>query len=328
MSSALSGLRLDLLNLLTLLSALALAMTGSALLPQRGAGRARAATRAASLRPAELEHLPDGRKALRDARGILVPLLDYRRIASGTLVADRVLVDLCEPDRVLAYSRAAEQTPSAHRYVGKPTLDTRDGVERVLALKPDLLIVSELVDASYLARLEERGIRVFALGPMQGISTLLPEIRALGLMIGAEARADQYARTLQQRLENVAREVPTGARARTLYLSIYGDKLFASAAATSYHDVIGYAGLSDAAAVAGLTGWPELTGERVLALDPEVLVTRTGMSPLLCRHPGLELLRPCRGQGRIIELDGALLDDPGPAMLEAAEALHAASFRR
>jgi iron complex transport system substrate-binding protein len=178
------------------------------------------------------------------------------------------------------------------------------------------------------ARLHDHGVLVFDLGPMRGVSTLLPNIRAIGLLLGAPERAARYADQLQERLRNVAWEQAGLVQPRALYLSIYGDKLFGAAAETSYHDVLAYAGLRDAAAMAGLRGWPELSAERVLGLDPDVLITRVGMAPLICRHPGLDQLRTCRGEGRVVELDGALLDDPGPALLEAAEALHRMYWRR
>jgi hypothetical protein len=36
--------------------------------------------------------------------------------------------------------------------------------------------------------------------------------------------------------------------------------------------------------------------------------------------------KPCRGQGRIIELSAELLDEPGLAMLEAAEELFGLAY--
>jgi iron complex transport system substrate-binding protein len=317
--------KLDLLNALGLLLALGVATLGAGLRYHDAEPRALGAPGAlANL----VESLPDGTRALRDARSVLVPLRAYRRIASGTLIADRVLVDLCEPDRIVAFTRYAEKTPSAHRYAGKPVLGARDDVERVLSLKPELLFVNDLVDQNYVARLREHGVQVFDLGPMRGVVSLLPNIRSIGVLIGAAERAARYENQLQERLRKVALEEAGRPQPRALYLSIYADKLFASGADTSYHDVLGYAGLRAAAALAGLRGWPELSAERVLMLDPDVLVTRTGMGQLLCRHPGLDQLRVCRGSGRLVELEGALLDDPGPALLEAAEALHAAYWLR
>lgn len=269
------------------------------------------------------ERLPDGRPALRDAQGVLVPLIAYRRIASATLSLDRALADLCEPERIVAFSRAAQGTPDAHRYQGKPALGPRDGIEPIVALAPDLLLVSELFDASYAARLREHGVAVFDVGAMRGMETLLPSLHALGALIGAPERAARYAERLAARMQRIAPPSPRSLRPRALYIGVYGARLFGGAAHTSYHDVLEAAGLYDVTVELGLQGWPELTAEHLLRLAPEVLVTRTGMAPLVCRYPGLEAMRPCRS-GRILELESGLLDDPGPGMLEAAEALHAA----
>ncbi len=156
---------------------------------------------------------------------------------------------------------------------------------------------------------------------MRGLDTLLPNIRAIGLLIGEPERAERYARTLAQRMARIAHTLPEGQRPKALYLSVYADRLYGGAGRTSYHDVIEHAGLVDVAAEAGFEGWPELSPEQVLSLDPEVLLTKRGMAAVVCRHAGLSALRPCTGQGRVVELDGPLLDDPGPIMLDAAEAL-------
>ncbi|HEX5655849.1 MAG TPA: ABC transporter substrate-binding protein [Polyangiales bacterium] len=307
-------MKTDLLNLGAALLALTIAIVGGA--PQAMESAPTARVQSNALAP---ERQPDGTLALRDARGTRVPLRAYTRIASGSLLSDRVLLELSEPDRVVAFTRYAANTPLGYRYAGKPAIGARDDLEHVLALRPELLIVSDLVDPNYVARLRERGVQVFDLGPMRGVTTMLHGIRAIGWLLGAPERAERYALTLQERMTSLA---PGAKGPRTLYLARYADKLFAAAAETSYHDVIEYAGLTDAAG--GLVGWPELTAEGVLALDPDLLLTRTGMSGSLCRHPGLGLIRPCQPGGRIIELDGALLDDPSPTMLEAAEALRRA----
>ena len=315
--------RLDLLNALAIAAALGLAMAGAGL----GAGTPHAprSRRVTTTAGGLVEQLGDGRPALRDAAGVRVPLRHYTRIASASLVSDRVLADLCEPERVVAFTRYARETPQGHRYAGKPALASRDDPEHVLALKPDLLITSDLVSVSFAARLRERGVQVFTLGPMRGLASLLPAIHAIGRLIGQPERAARYADTLARRMRAVAADLsPSTPRPRALYLAIYGSRLFAAGGDTSYHDAITYAGLRDAGAERGLVGWPELSAEQVLTLDPDVLITRTGMSSVLCRHPGLAQLRGCSDAGRSIELDGALLDDPGPGLLEATEAVHGA----
>lgn len=313
--------RLDLVNATAFALALGLATLGSGAFQQPPAPARPPTPDAGAATP---ERMADGTLALRDANGVLVPLVRYGRIASASLVADRVLADLCEPERIVAFTRHARDTPSGHRYAGKAVLSARDDVERLLALRPDLVITSDLVAAGYVARLREHGIAVFDLGAQRGLATLLPSIAALGQLIGAPARAAAYATTLARRMRALSARHAGRPQPRALYLGIYGDRLFGAGDHTSYHDVLVHAGLRDAAAEHGLSGWPELSSERLLTLAPDVIVTRTGMSATLCRHPGLDQLAPCRGAGRIVELDGALLDDPGPSVLDATEALHAA----
>lgn len=310
---------LDLLNVGGVALALGLSLVGTQL------GSRASTVRAPSQETLSLvtERDDRGRAALRDASGVLVPLDDYQRIASGSLIADRVLSDLCEPTRVVAYSEASRANPrTGQRYAGKALLGSRAPLELVLGLKPDLFVVNHLVDAGYIARLRERGIRVFDLGHMRGLDTLLPNIRALGQLIGAPERAERYAHTLQQRMQRL--RARGGQRPRAMYMGAYGDRLFGGALGTSYHDVLEAAGLRDVAGEAGLEGWPELSGEQVLALAPERIVTRNGMGRVICQRQGLSLLPACADGRGVLELDGVLLDDPGPGMLDAAEALREA----
>ena len=110
-----------------------------------------------------------------------VPLRPYRRIASGTLIADRVLAG---PVRAGPHRRVhplrREDTAAATATQASPRSVRATTSSSVLALKPDLLFVNDLVDASYVARLREHGVQVFDLGPMRGLDTLLPNIRAIG----------------------------------------------------------------------------------------------------------------------------------------------------
>jgi iron complex transport system substrate-binding protein len=314
--------RIDAINVLALSAALALALGAGSTHGSR-AHRIDVARGPQLTGDVAAEQQADGSWALRDASGTLVPLERYTRIASATLLADRILADLCEPTRIVAYSSTGVTNGYApYRLAGKPAVDTRAGIEPILQLKPDLMLVSELVDPAYLARLRERGIAIFDLGHMRGLVTLLPSIRALGILLGEPERAEIYAQNLAARMRRVARDLAPERRPRALYLATYADKFYGGAARTSYHDVLVHAGLRDVAAEAGLSGWPTLSTERVLALDPQVIVTKIGMGALLCRHAGLAASAPCRGAGRIVELQAALLDDPGPAMLEATEVLY------
>lgn len=123
----------------------------------------------------------------------------------------------------------------------------------------------------------------------------------------------------------VAGDVPPAARKSAIYLSVSGTQLLGATIGTGYHDVLVHAGLIDAAA-ARFRDWLHYRTEDVLALDPQVILTRAGGETLICRHPGLERLRVCRGAGFIVGLPGDLLGDPGLPILDATEELRIAVY--
>lgn len=259
---------------------------------------------------------------LRDASGTWVPLRRYQRIGGGSLVADRLLLMLAEPARIAAFSSSAPTAHQSYRFAGKPSLPELTDIEGVLAQNLDLLIVNNLAQQPHIQRLREAGVQVFDLGSMHGIETLLPNIRAVGVLLGEPERALALERDFLLRRQQIAGHLPLERRQSAIYVGIHGDKMYGGTVGSSFHDILTTAGLRDAAADT-FVGWPRYTNEQLLALDPQVIVTQQGMRQKLCNHPGLRRLRACAAPTAIVELDPALLLDPGLALVEAAAHVHA-----
>ncbi|HJL19989.1 MAG TPA: ABC transporter substrate-binding protein [Sandaracinaceae bacterium LLY-WYZ-13_1] len=262
-------------------------------------------------------------RSLTDATGVEVPLRAYARIASASTVADRLVAALCAPERILAVTDAADRGPDGARFEGRARIASIDDVETLAGLRPDLVLVHNVADARRVERLREAGLTVFDLGRLEGMRTLPEDARQVAALCGDADRGARYAARLTRRMEAIS-DVPRAGRRRAIYLTLYGDRLFGGTVGTSYHDVLTAAGLRDAAAQAH-RGWPQYALEEVVALDPPLVVTREGMADRICGHPTLSRLRAC--EGGVVEMDGDLLDAPGPGMVEAAEALHRAVYR-
>jgi iron complex transport system substrate-binding protein len=272
------------------------------------------------------EILEDGTRVLRDASGHTVPLVRYERIASLSIVADPLLLELCEPERIVGFSETTLQTKlDAHRFTGKAALSGEASLERLLALKPDLILINDLGAGRRAELLREAGVSVFDLGPMRGLATYLPNVHQLGWLVGRPEQAEQLANRFVGRMKAVAGDVASSDRLRGLYMGIHGSFLYGGTKDTSFHDVLTYAGLQDVAA-AEFRGWPDYTSEQLLQLDPEVVVTQTGMRETLCRHTELAVLAACRARGRVVEIEPGIMSDPGARMLQATEAVHDAVY--
>jgi iron complex transport system substrate-binding protein len=265
--------------------------------------------------------LPDGTRALVDRTGHATPLRHYARIVSASTVVDQLLIELCERDRVVAFTAYGAAHHPHPAYAGKATQPGLASLELLIGLKPDLVIANNVQDPKLVQRLREQPFETFDLGELRGVSTLVPDILAVGVLIGKEAEARDYAHRFERRLGRVALDVRASAAKTSLYVSPYGSTLYGGGAGTSYHDVIVAAGLRDVAA-SRYADWPEYTAEQLLMMDPETVTTTEGGKSKLCGHPGLERLRVCKGEGTVLEMPSDLLGDPGPRILEAAEMLH------
>lgn len=276
--------------------------------------------------PSLAEPLPPAQAGqfLSDAGGQLIPFGPYRRVASGSSLADPLLLELCAPDEVVSFSARAPDARDSHRYSGKPSLDARR-VETLLAARPELVLVNSLGDHAWVQKLRDAGLRVFDLGPMRGVDTFTRNVLAVGWLVGRLPAAQELERRFRERLAAVARHLPPAAQRSGLYLGIHGSQLFGGTRGTSYHDVLRFAGLRDVAA-SDQQGWPTFAPEQLLAYDPELIVTQLGMASALCQRSELGRLRACAQRDGVIELDGRLLSDPGLGLLEAAEAVHRAAY--
>ena len=267
-----------------------------------------------------------GSASLVDATFHSVPLRRYSRIVSTNLVTDRLLLELAEPDRILAFSRAAAERPQdGYRYAGKLVVDGFGPVEALIALRPDLVLTNSFGTPGRAAKLRSAGIEVFDLGELRGVGSLVIATETLAELLGRPERGRQFARPFVQRMNNVAAGLTGRPRKTALFLSIIGNQVQGGTAGTALHDILTAGGLVDVAATS-YRDWPAYSAEQLLALEPDLIVTKQGMSAAVCAFPGADHLLACREPDRIIELPAELLDEPGPAMLEAAEAIYCRAY--
>jgi iron complex transport system substrate-binding protein len=259
-------------------------------------------------------------RTMTDAGGKSLTVRRFTRIASGDLVVDRLLLELCEPDRIVAFSDRAPYSYEAFRYVGKPPLPELNNVEGVLALKPDLVIVHTMGKRTHAEQLRQAGVAVFELGEMLGLRTLLFDMEAVGQLIGHPDRANGLRERTVRRLANVSAGRPESERKEALYLGVHGGILYGGTRGSSFHDVLSAAGLKDIAATQH-TGWPRFTNEQILAFKPMLIVTQSGMARVMCQTTGFTAVPACGPGGRIVELPTELLVDPGLPLVDAAESL-------
>jgi iron complex transport system substrate-binding protein len=241
-----------------------------------------------------------------DGRVILIPSKP-NRIVSATLGSDHILFALVRQERFLAvtyfvadpaYSFVLEQ---ARRFPPERLIAGVSGAaESLLTWRPDLVVVASFSDQAAVAHLRDAGIPVVALQHFRSLEDVRHNIFLLGRAVGEETRSRQLLKEMDRRLEVVARRVAGRPRVRAMTYALIGGRVVTEGAGTSFEAIIQAAGGENVAATeGGLVGSVSLSMERLLALNPDVILVpgRGGKSAHLedlLSRPGARGLKAVR----------------------------------
>ena len=191
-------------------------------------------------------------------------------------------------------------------------------IERLVALKPDLVLVARSSRA--LQRLRALGLPVLALEPQNAADTARV-ITTVAAALGRSEAGAQLQQRLQQRLAAAAARVPAAWRGRALYVEVASTP-YAAGEASFIGETIRALGLGNIVPAA-LGPFPQLNPEFVLRAQPALLVLPRRVAEELPRRPGWARLQAVAA-GRICALAADprnALVRPGPRAADAAEAL-------
>ena len=219
--------------------------------------------------------------------------------------------------------------PAAARAIPRIGDVSRIDVERLLALKPDLVVVWRHGNTNReLEQLENAGLRLFRLEP-QRLDDVVAAIERLGRVLGTEATAAPAAAAMRGRLATLRRRHAGDAPVRVFY-QVWASPLMTINGRQIVSEVIELCGGRNV--FAGLTPLvPQVAIESVLAADPEAiftaderghtaLVRRVDDAPAFAawrRHPRLAAVR-----GRwLYVLNGDVISRQGPRILDGVGAV-------
>jgi iron complex transport system substrate-binding protein len=230
-----------------------------------------------------------------------------RRVASLNLTADELLVEMLPPERLVAVTRWADD-PGMSNVAGRvPAASVRlprADLERLVALQPDLVVVSEYTDADFLHLLEKSGLRHHTIGGLETLGGIRAAILDLGRAVGTPEQATRLAARFDAVLAELGRRVAGERHPRVLY---WGNPHTAGAG-TAIGSLIEAAGATNIARELGLRGIVPLAGERAFAADPDVFLVSegSGAATALRGDPLLSRTRAVR-EGHVVEMPNRLL---------------------
>jgi iron complex transport system substrate-binding protein len=246
--------------------------------------------------------------------------LPARRIVSLAPSLTEMLFALGADERVVGVTSFCDFPPAAARKTVVGDLVTPD-VERILALKPDLVLISVEGNSQHtFTVLENLGVRLFVSNP-RDIDGVYKSLRDFGALVGASDRATRVIDSLR-RLEQQLRKSRPARRANVLML-LSLQPLMSVGSGTFVDEVIALAGGRNAAAE--MKGsYPTLNREILLRMNPDIVLYPDDMGvdeeQLRSGYPEWRELGAMR-RGAVHRIDADLYLRPGPRVFQAAAEL-------
>jgi iron complex transport system substrate-binding protein len=190
-------------------------------------------------------------------------------------------------------------------------------LDKILALRPDLVLAFSDLQADIVAELAKAGVAVHLFN-QRDLAGIFAMIRTVGALIGKSDKADTLARTLEARVADVARDNQRSVRPR-VYFEEWNDPMISAIGWVS--ELIEVAGGQDVFAHlrgAALARDRIVSSADVIAAQPDIVLAswcgRKVVPRQIAERPGWSTL-PAVANGRIVEIKSPLILQPGPAAL-------------
>ncbi len=195
-------------------------------------------------------------------------------------------------------------------------------LERLIALKPDLVIVSTASQLEGLAQqLERLNIPLYITNP-RTVRDVLASIRHVGEVTGAVAQAEQLAAALDERIQRVEQRVAQQPKPRVFFV-LQLAPLITAGRNTFLNDMLALAG---GASISGAESadYPQFSREAVIARAPEFIIAPAMHGDGALGDKELQqafAATPAVRNQRIVRIHPDLTSRPGPRLIDGLEQL-------
>ena len=222
--------------------------------------------------------------------------------------------------------------PAEAKAIAKVGDTLHPSLERIIALKPQLVLVSTASQLEvFTHELENQRIAVFVTDP-HDLAGVFHSIEQVGQLLGQGEQAKLLVQKLRGRSDAVEAAVSKVSPVRIFY-QLSAEPLYTAGRDAFVTDLIRRAGgISVTAQVSG--AWPKYSAESALAAKPDAIILPTGGSMGEGNSTIAEALRgsPAVKQGRVYKINDDHLVRPGPRAIdgleEMARAIHPEAFKR
>jgi iron complex transport system substrate-binding protein len=246
-----------------------------------------------------------------------------QRIVCLTTETVEVLYALGEEHRIVGISGYTVRPPRARKEKPKVFAFTSGDLNKILAVRPDLVFSFSNLQADIARELIQAGVAVHAFN-QRSVEDILAMIETVGRLVGAEARALELVAALEAQIAAAraagARIVERAGRRPRVFFEEWDEPLISGIGWVS--ELIGIAGgddiFAEKAREKAATGRIVSPADVVEAAPDIILASWCGKKVVpdrIRQRPGWDRI-PAVRNGRIVEIKSPLILTPGPVAIE------------
>jgi iron complex transport system substrate-binding protein len=240
------------------------------------------------------------------------------RIVCLTEETVETLYLLGEQDRIVGISGYVVRPPQARREKPRVSAFTSANIDKILALKPDLVLTFSDLQADIVTALVRHGLEVHAFN-QRSVGGILDMIQTVGAMVDASDRARQLVSTLETGLADARRRAERLPKRPRVFFEEWDDPLISGIGWVS--ELVETAGGIDIFADRAGQGAAKdrvVTIDAVVAREPDLIIGswcgKKFRPERVMARPGFDRTPAVQHQD-VYEIKSPLILQPGPAAL-------------
>jgi len=245
-----------------------------------------------------------------------------QRIVSVTPATTEMLFAVGLEGRI-AGGTTSDDYPAAARKITRIG-DWTPSYEKIVAVRPDLVIVDDVAEHAAAIRLRSLHMPVLIIRPLT-LTAVEADMRLIGRATGNLSQANAAVRAVEAKLKQAA-AIAAADHKRPRVLPLIGrNPLYVAGGGTFIDDAVVRAGGVNVAA--GLHGYAQYSPEGVISGRPDAILASADDCRALAQTPAFRAVPAVRLK-RFITIDSNLLQRPGPRLADGVLALAKALHRK
>ncbi len=197
---------------------------------------------------------------------------------------------------------------------------TDPNIEKIIELKPDVVIASTHFKEDVAKKLEDLGIKVVVLYNAADFNGAYDAINSLGQIVNAQDKANELVSSMKKRIQAVKEKIKGKETPKVYFVVGFGKNGdYTATGDTFISQMLDMAGGANIAKDG--TGW-KYSLEKIIENNPEYIIVSKnyGMKEQFISTEGYKELSAVKNN-KVIEIDDNLLNRQGPRLAEGVEAL-------